>query len=113
GYSYDLAGNRIGEQIDDSVTRSVYDATNHLTNQQPGGKLRVTGTTDKPATVTVQGNAATTTPDNRFAGSVDLSAGTNTFTVVATDASGNVATRSYQIAESGVTTRWRLTRTEA
>src|SRR5262249_18509274 len=68
---------------------------------QAGGALRVAGTVNKPATVTVQGTPATVTSDNHFAGTAPVSAGTNTFTIVAVDASGNTKTQSYSVGQTG------------
>jgi YD repeat-containing protein len=43
-------------------------------------------------------------PDNSFSATVPVAAGTNTVPIVATDPSGNGATKSYQVASSGSTT---------
>jgi RHS repeat-associated protein len=96
-YLYDAAGNRVTEQIDDAVTAATYDGLNRLTGRQAGGALRVSGTVSEPATVDIQGKPATVTPDNRFDGSVPTTAGTNVFTVTATDPSGNSHAQAYQV----------------
>jgi RHS repeat-associated protein len=51
--------------------------------------------------VTVSGTPATVTSSNQFTGSAQLGTGTQTFTVVATDASGNTRTNTYQVTVSG------------
>jgi RHS repeat-associated protein len=103
-YGYDNAANRTAEQIDDAPMLSTYDTRNRLTGQQPGGALLFTGTVSEPATVTVAGKPATVTPDNRFQGTAAVPSGTSTVTVTATDPSGNVATKTYQVSASGSTT---------
>jgi RHS repeat-associated protein len=100
-YTYDLAGNRLTEQIDDSVITSVYDALNRLISQQPGGALRVAGTVSEPATITIQGRPANVTSDNRFEGAVPVIPGNNNFTVSATDATGNSSSQTYQVSATG------------
>ena len=101
GYAYDPAGNRTTEQVDDAATQSSYDNMNRLTGQQPGGALLFKGTTSEPATVTVQGKPATTTSANAFAGTAQVTSGTGTVEVKATDPSGNVRTNTYQVTQSG------------
>jgi len=102
-YMYDQAGNRTSEQVDDAVTGATFDGLNRLVSQQPTGGLRFSGTVSEPARVTVGGNAAIVNGDNTFSASVPIVAGTNTVPIVATDASGNSATRSYQVTSSGST----------
>jgi RHS repeat-associated protein len=102
-YMYDLAGNRIVDQVDTAVMLSTFDRTNRLTGQQPGGAVRVAGTVSEPATVTIQGQPASVGSTQDFSGSVPVATGTNTFTVAATDASGNTRTQAYQVAVSGPT----------
>jgi RHS repeat-associated protein len=97
GYSYDPAGNRTTEQNDDSPVVSRYNDMNQLTTQDGGGALSLKGTINEPSTVTVQGAPTSVTPDNRFEGKADVTAGTNTVVVSATDASGNVRTNTYQV----------------
>jgi hypothetical protein len=58
-------------------------------------------TVSEPAAVTVQGRPAVVTPDNHFTASAALGAGTNTVTVTATDPSGNVGTRQYEVDSLG------------
>jgi hypothetical protein len=93
GYAYDLAGNRTTEQVDDAATQSVHDTMNRLTAQQAGGAMLFAGTTNEPATVTVQGKPAATTATNTFAaGQAQVPSRTSTVEVKATDPSGNVRT---------------------
>jgi hypothetical protein len=49
-----------------------------------------------PATVTIQSQPAVVDPTNAFRGSAPTATGANSFTVTATDVSGNTATQAYQ-----------------
>jgi RHS repeat-associated protein len=100
-YAYDLAGNRLSEQIDDAVTSATHDALNRLQTQTPGGMLMFRGQINEPGTVTIQGKPATVFADNRFQGAATVVPGTNQVTIVATDASGNKTTQSYEVDVSG------------
>jgi YD repeat-containing protein len=100
-YSYDPAGNRTIEQIDDAVTLSAYDTLNRLTSQAPGGPMVIAGLLNEPGTVTINGVAATVDANNNFRGTVQTTSGANTFTIVAKDASGNTTTTTYEIGVSG------------
>jgi RHS repeat-associated protein len=96
-YTYDRAGNRTTEQIDDQVTLSTYDVLNRLTKQQAGGALRVAGLVNEPATVSIQGNPAVVTSEGRFTGAVQTIPGSTPFTIEAIDASGNRSQQAFQI----------------
>jgi RHS repeat-associated protein len=96
-YGYDPAGNRVFEQIDDGVTAWSHDALNRLVAQAGGGVLQVVGTVNEPATVTIQGKAATVSAANQFTGGLAVVPGTNVFTIRATDPSGNAATATYEV----------------
>jgi RHS repeat-associated protein len=100
-YAYDPAGNRTVEQIDDVVTLSAYDNLNRLTSQVPGGPMVVAGTLNEPGTVTISGVPAVVDANNDFRGTVPTTSGTNTFTIVAKDASGNITTQQYEVELSG------------
>jgi RHS repeat-associated protein len=96
-YSYDAAGNRTTEQTDDAPVISAFDSANRLVSQDGGGRLAFKGTVNEPSTVTVQGEPAFVAPDNRFEGKAQVTVGTNTVAVMATDASGNTRTNSYHV----------------
>jgi RHS repeat-associated protein len=100
-YAYDPAGNRTVEQIDDAVTLSAYDQLNRLTSQAPGGPLVVAGSLNEPGTVTISGVPAAVDANNNFRGTVPTTSGTNTFTIVAKDPSGNTTTKTYEIGMAG------------
>jgi RHS repeat-associated protein len=104
-YNYDKAGNRTTEQIDASVTTSTFNNLNQLTGQTAGGKMRFEGELNEPATVTVDGNAAVVDGNDKFVGYADVTTGTNTVTVVATDASSNATTHNYEVTVTGGATR--------
>jgi RHS repeat-associated protein len=99
-YGFDNSGNRVTEQIDDSVMTSTY-GMDRLLTQQPGGALRFAGTVDEPATLTVQTKPAQVGSDNRFTGFATVPAGTSTVEVKATDTNGNVRTNNYEMTLAG------------
>lgn len=100
-YAYDPAGNRTVEQIDDQIMLSAYDNLNQLTSQAPGGPLVVAGSLNEPGTVTISGSPVIVDSNNSFRGTVPTSAGTNVFTIVARDATGNTTTNQYQVDVAG------------
>jgi RHS repeat-associated protein len=100
-YAYDAVGNRTAEQIDDAVMGATLNTRNQVTSLQPGGALLFRGTLNEAATVTVQAKPAQVTTDNRFEGPAQVTSGTNTVTVTATDPSGNLRTNTYQLSVSG------------
>jgi RHS repeat-associated protein len=101
-YDYDAASNRTIEAIDTLVTGDTVNNLNQLTARQGGtGVLPIRGTTNEPASVTVNGQPATTRGDNSFEGRVAVTAGNNTVTVVATDVNNNTATNRYNVAVTG------------
>ena len=100
-YAYDPAGNRTVEQIDDTITLSAYDNLNRLTSQAPGGPMVVAGALNEPGTVTISGVPAIVDSSNNFRGTVPTASGTNTFTIVAKDATGNTTTQQYELSVSG------------
>jgi RHS repeat-associated protein len=100
-YTYDPAGNRTVEQIDNAPVLAAYDNRNRITSQTPGGTLRFAGTLSEAATVTIQGNPAEVTANNTFVGSAQVSSGTSQVVVQATDPLGNRRTNTYQVSVSG------------
>jgi RHS repeat-associated protein len=100
-YAYDPAGNRTVEQINDAVTLSAYDNLNRLTSQAPGGPMVIAGTLNEPGTVTISGKPAIVDANNNFRGTVPTTTGTNTFTIVAKDATENTTTQQYEVDLSG------------
>ncbi len=100
-YGSDPAGNRTFEQIDDSVTLATHDNRNRLLQHIGGGPLAIEGLVNEPATVTIQGKAASVDASGGFRGTLPTVAGTNPFAIVATDASGNQATRQFEVDVTG------------
>ena len=96
-FDYDPVGNRTTAQTNSSVTTSSYNEKNQLTGSAGGGSLRVRGTLDEPGSATVNGQGARMLPGNVFEATIQASPGTNTFTVEATDTSGNVTSKGYQV----------------
>ena len=101
GYGYDPAGNRLFEQIDDQVMAASHDNLNRLTQHTPGGPLQFVGTVNEPANVTIAGQPAVVDPTNTFRGPAPTVAGTTTVSITATDPSGNVASRQYEVDVTG------------
>ena len=103
--NYSRAGNRTSEQIDHGVTAATHNALNQITALSPTGPIHFEGTVTEPATVTVNGVPAYLDGSNAFSADVTLSPGTPTVAVVATDGSGNTATRHYQVTVDSGTSR--------
>jgi RHS repeat-associated protein len=100
-YAYDAVGNRITGQTDNAVATSTYNEKNQLLSSMGGGQLRVRGTLDEPGTATVNGQPAQMKAGNVFEATIPATVGANTFTVQATDTSGNARTKNYQVTASG------------
>ena len=100
-YAYDAAGNRISEQIGDTVSGVTVTALNRLMSQQPAGQLRVAGLLSEAGTVTLNGRPASVDAANGFSGTIPIVAGANVLTIGATDGSGNAGTRVYDLTSTG------------
>jgi len=90
------------------MVTSTHNNRNQITGDQPGGWMRVRGTTNEPATVRVRSNAnplapATLQSGNAFAGWVTTTPGANSITVEAKDRSpgANTRTSNYTISVTG------------
>lgn len=104
-FAYDFAGNRIRNQKGDSLKTGTFNNLNQLTSLSSGGKLKLSGITDEPSTVTVQGQPARMTSATNFTAWPTVTTGTNSIPVVATDGSGNSQTNNYQVVVPSVTGR--------
>lgn len=100
-YTYDRGGNRTTEQIDDAILTTTHDDMNRMLAQTPGGTMRIAGSINEPGLVNVDHRAATMDADNAFFVAIPLVNGLNTFTVRATDATGNTATQAYEFTVAG------------
>ena len=103
-YAYDVAGNRVAEQLDDAVMGASYNGRNQLTSRQPGGIALFRGTLNEAASVSIQGKPAQVAADNTFVGQAQVASGTSSVVVAATDPSGNIRTNTYELTEAGSTT---------
>jgi hypothetical protein len=74
-WSYDAAGNRLYEQIDDAVTSWTYDSLNRMQSQHAGGTLLFAGSVNEPSTVRVAGQPAAVSPSGDFERGVGVMAG--------------------------------------
>lgn len=104
GYAYDPAGNRSYEEHAGTGIISQTGPANRLQQRGGGGNLRVSGTVDKAASVTVNGQPARVTSTAgtapfRFEKDLAVGTGTQTFSIVATDGSTppQTTTQSYQV----------------
>ncbi len=81
-----------------TVTEASFNNLNQLVSRGSGGETHFAGTTDEPATVTVDGNDATLTDGGQsFAATVDLPTGVSTVTVEATDVNSNLVSQDYEV----------------
>ena len=107
-YGYDTVGNRTTHQVGESeVMSSTYNEKNQLLARDVGGRLRIRGSLDEPGTVTVNAAPARMLPGNAFETDVEAVPGLNTFTIEATDTTGNPTTQSYQLTFRRSRTRYR------
>lgn len=104
GYAYDAAGNRSYEEHAGTGIISQTGQANRLQQRGGGGNLRVSGTVDKAASVTVNGQPARVTSTAgaapfRFEKDLAVGSGAQTFSIVATDGSTppQTTTKSYQV----------------
>ena len=61
----------------------------------------IAGSLNEPGTVTISGVPVTVDASNNFRGTLPTTSGTNTFTIVAKDATGNTTTQQYEVELSG------------
>jgi RHS repeat-associated protein len=104
-FGYDAVGNRLTERVSGASRTYSHDARNRLLGVQPGGTLKVAGSTNEVANVKVDGQPATALPGKAFEKEIAAPGGTRTFAVEATDPSGNIRTNTYEAsATSGSAT---------
>lgn len=116
-YTYDNAGNRTSEQIDNAsaatsaTTASSYNDLNQLTSRTASGPMpvRFQGTVNQPASVTVNGQPASVTPNpngpsgsQQFTASVTLPPGNNAIQIAASG-NGASAVTNYNLMVGGGT----------
>ncbi len=103
GYAYDPAGNRSYEEHDGTGIPTTTANANRLLQRGGAGSIRVSGTIDKAATVTVNGQPARVTSTAGaapfvFEKDLAVATGAQTFTIAATDGSGlPPTTQTYSI----------------
>ncbi len=105
-YQYDKAGNRTSEQIDNSVTSSVYNKVNQLTKRSDGGPMLFWGSVSKFSAIQIKNQtasdsamAAHDSTNTHYGAWVKVVPGSNNVSITATDYSGNnnKATNNYNI----------------
>ncbi len=100
-YDYDSAGNRTNSQVGTVVKHSTPNSLNQIMNQTFGGNMHFRGTVNEPASVTVDGKVASVDGAGDFDGTANVSVGTNTVAITATDINGNRRTNNYQVSVPG------------
>jgi RHS repeat-associated protein len=104
GYWYDPAGNRTVEQIANAVTTSLYNSLNQMASRSGGGLLTITGTLDRPGTVTVSGTTYLTKgSDNFFWALAPVVTGSNNIAISATNVNGYGVTKTLGVNVTGGT----------
>ena len=98
-FRFDRIGNITSKQDGSEISKGTFNNRNQLTAQEPGGWMRVRGTTNEGASVKVKSNAnpftnAATTSADEFSAWVQAAPGANTVTVEAKDDSPNANTRT-------------------
>ncbi len=94
-YQYDKAGNRSSEQVNNSVTSSLYNNVNQLTTQQNNGPMRFAGTVNEFSSILVKNQTnsdsafAAVDTVNKFEAFVKVATGNNSIAITASDYSGN------------------------
>jgi RHS repeat-associated protein len=101
-FAYDPVGNRTTSQDGSSVLSSAYNEKNQLLSSGGGGAMLWRGTLDEPGHVAftsalVNGKPARMLSGNTFEAMLEMTTGTNTVAVQATDTTGNVATANYAV----------------
>jgi RHS repeat-associated protein len=102
-YQYDPAGNRTVEQIGTAVTSSTYNDLNQMTKRGGGGLLTISGSLNKPGTVTVSGTTSVTGSGNIFSAVAPVVTGSNNITISATNANGYGVTKTLSVNVTGGT----------
>jgi RHS repeat-associated protein len=102
GYAYDAAGNRSYEEHGGTGIISKSGLANRLKQRGGAGAVRVSGTVDKAASVTVNGQPARVTSTGgaapfRFETDLTVGTGTQTFSIAADDGTNPATTQSYSI----------------
>ena len=94
-YTYDLAGNRLSEQVDNALAGETPNQLNQLTGKNGAGTVRVSGYLTKPGTASINGTPAAMLTQTNFTSMLYAGVGTNTYSVTASDFNGHSATNSY------------------
>jgi RHS repeat-associated protein len=100
-WRYDAASNRVTEFTETATVPSYFNNLNQLTRVGGGGKTLIEGLIDEPGTVKVNGVEAEMisipgTSEWSFSKEVDVTEGSNTVSIVATDESENSTSESYE-----------------
>ena len=96
-YSYDVGGNRTGQQIDSAAFGANFNVLNQLTNKVNNGLVQFSGNISKAGVVNVAGNGAVMSNQTNFAAEVVTANGTNQVQITAMDEGLNTGVTNYQL----------------
>jgi RHS repeat-associated protein len=96
-YRYDAAGNRLGQQINKSVTSSAYNDLNQVTSVSGSGLLTISGSLSESGTVSVAGTSVLTDSNNNFTIVAPVVAGSNSIPITATHSSTSGTSKVLQV----------------
>jgi len=94
--AYDLGGNRISHQQNNTVSQGTYNELNQLKAVVDGGKLWVSGEVGEPVRTTVNGQPTVMDGLRRFGTHVPVEPGSNTITIETEDRSSHANTSTQQ-----------------
>ena len=99
-YLYDLAGNRLQEQVNGASTRSLYNNLNQLTTRDASGNgslMRFSGEASAESWVMVNDVPAKKLPGNRFEAWLPMREGANKVEIVAYDTAKEKLVETYSV----------------
>ncbi len=111
-YRYDAAGNRLGWQLNDTVTSAAYNNLNQVTSVSGTGLLMISGSLSQsgtgpsePGTVTVGSSVVSTDSNGVFTIYAPVVAGSNAISITAasTGTTNNVTTKTLGVNVTGGT----------
>jgi RHS repeat-associated protein len=106
-YRYDSSGNRLGQQINDTLANSAYNNLNQVTSVSGTGALQLllSGSLSEPGTVTVAGNTVATDTNNNFTILAPVVTGSNAIPIAAasTGTSNSITNKTIGVNVTGGT----------
>ncbi|MDR3409980.1 MAG: RHS repeat-associated core domain-containing protein [Formivibrio sp.] len=107
-FTYDKAGNRLSEQIDNSTASETPNNANQIAKRTGGGSVYVAGYLNQTGMVSIAGQPAQMYSPMQFGGQMAVGVGTNQFPVSAVNVNGLATTNWYNLGVSaeGVNTTY-------